>query len=80
MTQITAKTRDFRVHARHVGAHHARTLKESSFEAAAIAYVEGLHDLPVDGNEIHVIVRDVESGHEHGFLVDLDSGRTATRD
>ena len=79
MTQVTGKTRDFRVHARHVDAHHARTLKECSFEAAAITYVEGLHDLPVDGNEISVIVRDVESGHEHGFLVDIASGRSTGR-
>jgi hypothetical protein len=78
MTQLTAKIRDFRVHARHVDAHDARTLRESSFEAAAITYVEGLHDIPVEGDEISVIVRDVESGHEHGFLVHLDSRQTTT--
>ena len=30
----------FRVHARDVDAHHARVVEESSFEAAAVAYVE----------------------------------------
>ena len=78
MTQAPSKSREFRVHARHVDAHNARTLTEFSFEAAAIEYVEGMHDLPGDGGEISVIVRDVESGHEHCFRVDLDSGETAS--
>ena len=42
MTQA-AETRPFSVHARHVGSHHARVLEETSFEAAAVAYVEDFH-------------------------------------
>jgi hypothetical protein len=76
MTQVTTETRTFLVHARHVDAHHARTLEEPSFEAAAVAYVEDLHDLPGDGEEISVIVLEVESGHEHCFRIDLNSGAT----
>ena len=76
MTQMLETTRTFRVHARHTDVHHARTLQEPSFEAAAVAYVEHLHDLPGDGEEISVIVREVESGHEHCFRVNLDSGET----
>jgi hypothetical protein len=77
MTQAATETRTFRVHARHVDAHHARTLEEPSFEAAAVAYVEDLHELPGDGDEISVIVQDVQSGHRHCFKVDLESGDTA---
>jgi hypothetical protein len=78
MTQTVEATRTFRVHARHTDVHHARTLREPTFEAAAVAYVEHLHDIPAEGDEISVIVREVESGHEHCFKVHLDSGATET--
>jgi hypothetical protein len=71
-----AETRQFSVHARHVDAHHARTLQERSFEAAAVAYVEDLHDIG-DEQEISVIVRELDSGHEHCFRIDLESGETS---
>jgi Family of unknown function (DUF5961) len=77
MSPASPETRTFRVHARHVDANHARTLQEPSFEAAAVAYLEDLHDIPGDGDEISVIVREVESGHEHCFRIDLDSGETS---
>jgi hypothetical protein len=77
MTQATPETRAFRVHARHVDAHHARTLEEPSFEAAAVAYIEDLHELPGTGDEISVIVQEIETGHEHCFRVDLESGQTS---
>ncbi len=67
--------RRFSVHARHVDAHHVRTLAERSFEAAAVAYVEDLHDLGAE-HEISVIVREIDSGHEHCFRIDLSSGET----
>ena len=68
--------RRFSVHARHVDAHHARTLEERSFEAAAVAYVEDFHALG-GAHEISVIVRELDSGHEHCFRIDLDSGEAA---
>ncbi len=71
-----SNARRFRVHARHVEAHHARVLEERSFEAAAIAYVEDLHAVS-DKPEISVIVREVDSGHEHCFRIDLESGDAA---
>jgi hypothetical protein len=75
MTQ-SAETRSFSVHARHVDANHARIIHEASFEAAAVAYAEDLH-VPVDeGDVISLIVRDLETGHEHCFKVDLASGET----
>ncbi len=72
----TAETRRYSVHARHVHTHHARTLEELSFEAAAVAYVEDLHDLG-DEHEVSVIVREIDSGHEHCFRIDLDTGETS---
>ncbi len=76
MTQAVALARPFRVHARHIEAHHARTLEEASFEAAAVAYVEDLHDLG-DEREISVIVREIDTGREHCFRIDLDSGEAS---
>jgi hypothetical protein len=68
-----ANDREFKVHARHLDSHHARTLSERSFEAAAVAYVEDLHDLG-DEPEISVVVRDVGTGHEHCFRIDVGTG------
>ena len=76
MPQAAEQTRRFSVHARHVDAHHARVLEERSFEAAAVAYVEDLHALGAEP-AISVIVRELDSGHEHCFRIDLDSGDTA---
>ncbi|MDP3495833.1 MAG: DUF5961 family protein [Hyphomonadaceae bacterium] len=78
MTQSAGETRQFSVRARHVDSHHARLLEEASFEAAAVAYVEDLHPPVGDDNEISVIVREVGTGHEHCFRIDLDSGETAS--
>ena len=78
MPQAAAETRTFRVHARHLDAHHARTLQEPSFEAAAVAYVEDLHQLPADEDPISVIVHEVASGHEHCFRIDLETGATSS--
>lgn len=77
MTQAGSPNRTFRVHARHLDAHHARTIEEPSFEAAAVAYVEDLHDLTGGEAEISVIVLELESGHQHCFKVDLESGDTS---
>ena len=78
MIDAKSETRTFRVHARHVDAHHARTIQEPSFEAAAVAYLEDLHELSGDGEEISVIVQEVETGHQHCFRFDLDSGETSS--
>ena len=71
-----ANDRQFRVHARHLDRHHARTLSEPSFEAAAVAYVEDLHP-PGDTSEISVIVQELASGHEQCFIIDLETGDAA---
>lgn len=65
---------EFRVHAHNDGGHRSRLVSESSFEAAALAYVEEWPHATEDDAAVRVIVRDVESGHEHCFLIDLDTG------
>jgi hypothetical protein len=77
MTQVPGEIRQFSVHARHVDQHHARLLEEASFEAAAIAYVEDFHPVATDAREVSVIVREIATGHEHSFRIDLDSGEAA---
>ena len=69
---------DFRVHARDLSDHRARLITEPSFEAAAAAYVEDFAHSIDDDSQVRVIVRHVETGHEHCFTVDLDTGDTAT--
>ena len=69
--------RDFRVHACHLDPHHSRRVRERSFEAAAISYLEDYPPTPDDEDEISVIVREVGSGHEHCFKVNLETGETA---
>jgi hypothetical protein len=77
MTHIVNEVRRFSVHARHLDAHHAQVLEEASFEAAAVAYVEELHVLG-DDREISVIVRELGTGQEHCFRIDVDSARTTS--
>ena len=78
MADSLVQTRRFRVRARHEDASHGRILIEPTFEAAAIAYVEH-GPAPADGHQaISVIVHDIESGHEHSFLIHPDAGDTAT--
>lgn len=78
MTEAMSENRTFRVHGRHVDLHHARTFEEPSFEAAAVAYVEDLHEFPGEGEEISVIVVEIETGHQHCFRIDLENGETSS--
>ena len=76
MTHDIERLRRFRVHARHIDRHHARFVEDVSFEAAAVAYLEGfdLSAAPGDDHEIRVIVHEVGTSHEHCFRIDLESG------
>ncbi len=69
--------RPFRVQARHLDPHHARTVIEASFEAAAVAYAEALPFAPGLEGELNVIVQDARTGHAHCFRLDLDTGEAA---
>jgi hypothetical protein len=79
MTHDFGSVRRFKVHAWHLDGHHARLVEEASFEAAAVAYLECFDlSIPIeDDHEVRVIVLDVETGHQHCFRVDLESGDTA---
>ena len=71
MTQIVQ--RRFRVRSPVVEDHHGYVVREASFEAAAIAYVE---DRGVGTGEMMVVVHDLDSGREHCFRIDLATGNT----
>ena len=73
---LTPETRSFSVHAGHLDRHHARVVREPSFEAAAVAYAEDLHAVGAD-EALRIVVRDLENGHEHCFHIDLTTGETA---
>ncbi|GEP12309.1 DUF5961 family protein [Methylobacterium gnaphalii] len=63
----------FRVRGRHEDPHLGRLVRETSSEAAAIAYVE--HLAFAEGqNQVGVVVRDMQTGHEHSYLIHLDTG------
>ena len=74
------ETRRFSVYGSHVDHHHARILEESSFEAAAVAYVEDIHAFGDEEAEISVFVREIDSGRQHCFRIDLDTGAAAPCD
>jgi hypothetical protein len=78
MAEAELTLRRFHVLARHLDRHHGRTLEEASFEAAAVAYIEDLHEGAAGETEIMVIVRDLEGGHEHCFTIDLETGEPAS--
>jgi hypothetical protein len=67
----------FTVRARHLHGHHARSLDESSPEAAAVAYLEDFGHDPDADETVAVIVRDDDTGREQCFRVDLATGETA---
>ena len=49
-------------------------MTETSFEAAAVAYIEHHPYAADEDHEIRVVVREVSSGHEHCFKIDLETG------
>ena len=70
-----AATRPFEVRSRALDRHHGRVLVETSCEAAAVAFLEDHHH--ASGDEVQVIVRDLDLGVEHCFSVDAASGEVA---
>jgi hypothetical protein len=79
MIHAATDTRIFGVHAQGLSTHHPRLVEERSFEAAAVAFAENLHIAGDDQlGDLSIIVRDVETGHEHCFRIDLMTGDAAT--
>ena len=72
MTDATLRT--FAVRARYDGGPAPHLIEETSFEAAAAAFVEGWPHPKADEAEVSVLVQDLSSGREHCFRIDLDSG------
>jgi Family of unknown function (DUF5961) len=69
--------RRFRVHPRHQAGVHARLVAEVSFEAAAVAFVEDFAPAPDTGTQVAIQVLDLDSGVEHCFRIDLETGAAA---
>lgn len=78
MTEL--QTRLFRVHGRRLDAPHAQLVTEVSFEAAAVAWLEGWPGEIGSDATVSIIVRDLDSGCEHCFGIDLDTGAVAPFD
>lgn len=80
MTRPSAELpRRFRVRSWSDEGHRERVVSEPTFEAAAISYAEHL-TLPADARpEVKLLVHDIETGHEHSFVIHLDSGESASR-
>ena len=74
MTLTTSEVHRYRVHPRDLEGSAVRVLEENSFEAAAVAYAEDFGYVTQGEHELKLIVRDLETGHEHCFLIDLDTG------
>ena len=51
---------------------HSHRVEGSSFEAAAVAFVETW--IPDQHGEVSVVVRDRDTGREECFRIDIDSG------
>ena len=73
------ETRIFEVHLHDEDRCHARHFPAPAFEVAAVAYLETCGP-PAGGPDVRVIVRDMATGHEHCFAIDLDTGETASCD
>ncbi|MEH0194115.1 hypothetical protein SGCZBJ_10565 [Caulobacter zeae] len=71
------ETRTFRVHALHDGCDHAHGVDAETFEEAAVAFMEAWHPEVDSYGQASVVVRDVETGVEHCFRVDFESGETS---
>lgn len=69
-------SRRFMVHAAHEGPHHSHRVEEASFEAAAVAFVERWSPAVDADGEVSVVVVDQESGRQHCFRIDADTGET----
>lgn len=68
--------RRFSVHADDAHAPGVRIVEEASFEAAALAWLEDFHAAS-EGEEISLIIRDLDDGCECCLRVDLHSGETS---
>ena len=76
MTNLEQASRRFRVRVRQAEDHHGHILSGTSFESAAVAYLEHRPAVADENGEARVIVHDLDSGFEHCFRIDLRTGST----
>ena len=69
---MTESVHRYRVQPLDIEGHPARVLQETSFEAAAVAFAEDF-GAGMEHDAVRLVVRDLDSGHEHCFRVDLDT-------
>jgi len=72
----TTERHRYRVRPRDLEGSAVRVLEESSSEAAAVAYAEDFGYVTNQSHELKLLVLDLDTGHEHCFLIDLDTGET----
>jgi len=72
-----APGREFRVHASHIDSHHSRHVTETSFEAAAVAYIERHPYAGDEDHEIRVVVREVSKTVTRAVVTRSPSWRCA---
>ena len=72
-----AAARRFEVHAAHEGRGRGHTVEGTSFEDAALAFVETWHPHEDPDGDVTLIVRDCGTGREHCLRVDVGSGQAA---
>jgi hypothetical protein len=68
--------RRFAVHAATDGRHRAEIVYAAGHEAAAVAFLEGGSPAIEDDGSLTVVVHDCDSGREHCYRIDLDTGET----
>lgn len=71
--------RRFLVRDRALHSHGVHVLTEVTFEAAAATYLERHGPTSADG-ELQILVHDLDTGAEHCFRIDLESGETRSCD
>jgi hypothetical protein len=76
VTDNLQSIRRFRVRTLHADDHHGYVVSETSFEAAAIAYLERHPAVAGPKSDVGILVCELDSGHEHCFRVDLETGET----
>lgn len=74
MSESPAAEHRFAVHGRHQAHPHDHIVLGRSFEDAALGFVEDWHPAMDADGEVAVVVRDLETGAEQCFRIDLDSG------
>lgn len=80
MTATGTLQRRFAVHGVEEAPGRAHLVDGTSFEDAALQFVEDVHPAATADDEVSLIVEDCDTGERQCFRVDLASGETAPCD